>query len=85
MELTMTLPWEGFSDITGLQQAERPHAQLETIAEFPGGSPEKYRLMALLEQIEQIYENEECMVSGTNNGSRIYRKIVGKQDRGKKA
>lgn len=76
----MTPPWEVFLDIIGLQQAERSHAHLETIAEFPNGYPEKSLLLSLLEQIEQIYGNEEFAVVWMNNGSRIYKKISNKQD-----
>lgn len=76
----MTPPWEGFLDIIGLEQAERSHAHLETIAEFPDGYPEKSHLLALLEKIEQIYENEEFTIVWINNGSRIYKKIANKQD-----
>lgn len=80
LERTMTSPWEGFLDIIGLEQAERSHAHLETLAEFPDGYTEKSRLLALLEQIEQIYGNEEFTVVWMNNGSRIYKKIANKQD-----
>lgn len=76
----MTPPWEGFLDIMGLEQAERSHAHLETIAEFPDGYPEKSLLLSLLEQIEQIYGNEEFAVIWINNGSRIYKKIANKKD-----
>ena len=76
----MTPPWEGFLDIIGLQQADRPHALLETIGEFPDGSPECSNLMTLLEQIEKIYGKEEFTVVWLNNGSRIYKKIASKQD-----
>lgn len=76
----MTHPWEDFLDIIGLEQAERSHAHLETIADFPDGYPENSRLLALLEKIEQIYGNEEFTVVWMNNGSRVYKKIANKQD-----
>ena len=76
----MAPPWESFLDVIGLKQAERSHAHLKTIAEFPDGFPEKSRLLALLEQIEQIYGNEEFAVVWLNNGSLIYKKIANKQD-----
>lgn len=76
----MTPPWEGFSEIIGLQQADRPHVLLETIAEFPDGFPEYCHLIALLEKIELIYGKEEFAVVWMNNGGRIYKKIASKQD-----
>lgn len=80
MELTMTPSWEGFLDIIGLEQAERSHAHLEIIADFPDGYPENSRLLAILEKIEQIYGNEEFAVVWMNNGSGIYKKIANKKD-----
>lgn len=83
MGLPVAPSWESFLDIIGIQQAERFHAQLKTITEFRDGYPEKSRLLALLEQIELIYGNEEFAVFWMNNGSRIYKKIANKQDREK--
>jgi hypothetical protein len=78
--LPMSSSWESFLDIIGLQQTERSCAHLKTLADFPAGYPEKSRLLALLEQTEQIYGNEEFAVVWLNNGSRIYKKIANKQD-----
>lgn len=76
----MAPPWESYLDVIGLQPAERLHAHLKIIAEFPDGYPENSRLLDLLEQIEKIYGNEEFVVMWLNNGSRIYKKIVSKED-----
>jgi len=63
-----------------LKHTERSRAQIETIAEFTNGYPEKSRLLDLLEQIEQLYKNNEFTVVWLNNGGLLYTKIANKED-----
>lgn len=60
----MAPPWESFLDVIGLKQAERSHAHLKTIAEFPDGFPEKSRLLALLEQSNRFMEMKNLQLFG---------------------
>jgi hypothetical protein len=76
----MAPPWESYLNEIGLQPTDRLHAQLNKIADFPDGYPEKSRLSDLLEQIEKIYGNEEFVVMWIHNGGRIYKKIASTRD-----